>query len=402
MINLEKRQIKKRASFTFPVLTAQKFIGLFQGSNQPDEEQTALLATAHYTLATFQDLSVSQSKMHINAAITLLTKIEPHKRKDNWGVQIAHAYFKRAELFEEKQAFPQAIHDYSQMIHALEKSPTLVLDDEDRLLLAQAAISIADIIVNDQVSDKHLFLHPLSYINKALEHLTKITQYDDDVLVTEAYAHQIAGIALSAQHFEEAKEAFRVALATAFKVDSFRTLPLLADIYTCLGLLYEQQYQRCPIQKVPEVLLDHAVVYFTLSLLFSPSELDEKEEGSVLESIFEMVYRVLDPYLSPLPFQVSTDVIDALIYLYLYSLDNLLPNQELSQQLKEPEALDSYAQHLYWLVVEAYRKKYPRTQFYEIFYPSKMDMALEVSEVLTKIQNNRKNNIYYLKTQVLF
>ena len=58
MINLEKRQIKKRASFTFPVLTAQKFIGLFQGSNQPDEEQTALLATAHYTLATFQDLSL--------------------------------------------------------------------------------------------------------------------------------------------------------------------------------------------------------------------------------------------------------------------------------------------------------------------------------------------------------
>jgi len=399
MVNLERRKNKKEACFTFPVQAAQKFIRLFQEAKHTNEEQAAMLATAYYTLATLQSLSTNQSKMHINAAIALLKKIDAYKRKENWSAQIAHAYFKRAELWEEKQNFILAIDDYCQVIRVLEETSTQ-LDDEDRLLLAQAAISIADIIVNDQIRDKNIFSHPLSYINKALEHLTKIVQYDDDVLITEAYAHQIAGISLSAQHFEEAKEAFRIALTTAFQIDAHRIFPLLTDVYTCLGLLYEQHYQRCPIQKVSDVLLDQAMIYFGLSLLFSPSESDDREdESSILESLFEMVYRVLDPYLSPLPFQATSDIIDALICLYIYNLDNLLPNKELSQQLKEPETLDTYAQHLYWLVVEAYYKKHPRAQLYEIFYSSKMDMTLEIGDVLSKIQNNRRNNIYYLKNR---
>ena len=73
------------------------------------------------------------------------------------------------------------------------------------------------------------------------------------------------------------------------------------------------------------ILLDQAMIYFGLSLLFSPSESDEREdESSILESLFEMVYRVLDPYLAPLPFQATSDIIDALICLYIYNLDNLL------------------------------------------------------------------------------
>ncbi len=400
MINLEKRKNKKSFAFTFPVLAAQKFIRLFKEIKNTNEEQKAMLAAAHYTLATLQNISTNQNKMHINAAIALLKKINMNKRKDNWNSQIAHAYFKRAELLEEKNTFTLAIEDYNQVIFVLEENKSATqLDDEDRLLLAQSAISIADLIVNEQITDKTELPHSLFYINKSLEHLAKISNYDDDVLITEAYAHQIAGLALS-HHFEEAKEAFRIALLTAFRTETLRIFPLLADIYTCLGLLYEQHYQRCPIQKTPTILLDQAMIYFNLSLLFNPSELEEKEDSaSILESLFEMVYRILDPYLPSLPYQVTCDVIDALIYIYIYNLDNTLPNQELTQQLKEPETLDAYAQHLYWLVVEAYRKKHPRTELYEMNYPSKMDIALETSDILNKIQNIRMNNVYYLKNR---
>ena len=70
--------------------------------------------------------TTNQNKMHINAAIALLKKINISKRKDNWNSQIAHAYFKRAELLEEKNTFTLAIEDYGQVISVLEKNESTI------------------------------------------------------------------------------------------------------------------------------------------------------------------------------------------------------------------------------------------------------------------------------------
>ncbi len=236
-----------------------------------------------------------------------------------------------------------------------------ILDEADRLLIAQSAISIADLIVNEQIDDKALNLnHPLFYINKALEYLREFKEPNDDSLSTYAYAHQIAGIALSVFHFEESKEAFRVALLMAFKTETIKIAPLLTDIYTCLGLLHEQQYEDCPIKKVPEYLLDYAMIYFGLALLFTPNGTEEDDEdGLTVDSFFDLIYRALDPYITPLSHQVICDLIDALIYTYYCILSKSLPNKMLQDELSQPAMLDNFAQHIYWLVSEAYRKQNP-------------------------------------------
>ncbi len=395
----EKQAPKKGGDLTQPVLAAERFIHLFEQIKSYSEEQNATLAAAYYTLANQQDISGNKSRMHVNSAITLLKKINIENRKDNWNSQLAHAYFKRAEILEEKNSFALATVDYEEAIKVLEQPDSaLMLSDEDRILLAQAAISIADLIVNEELeTDKGKLSHPLFYINTALEHLAEVSETDDDIWATHAYAHQIAGIALSQYHFEEAKEAFRIALLMAFKSETVRICPLLADIYTCLGLLYEQQYQICPIELAPDYLLDHAMIYFGLSVLFNPNEIDEKEDDFfALESLFEMIYRVLDPYLYPLSHRVTCDLVDALIYAYMCVVDKVLPNEALEHQLNQSETLDTYAQHIYWLVIEAYCKKHPRAKRIEIISQNDKDLKLEMSDILKALQNIHSDNVHYL------
>jgi len=401
MANSDRHTIEANRNFTYPLSAAHKFIHLYDHLKRPNEEQRAILATAYYTLATQNNISCHRQKMHVNSAITLLKNIKTQKRGNQWGSQIARAYFKRAELLEAKEAFTLATNDYVDAIAVLEQFENeKSLDDTDRLLIAQSAISIADLIVNEQIDDKALNLnHPLYYINKALENLRELSESNDDILSTYAYAHQIAGISLSVFHFEESKEAFRVALLMAFKTETMGISPLLTDIYTCLGLLYEQQYESCPIKKVPEYLLDHAMIYFGLALLFSPRETEnDDEEVLTLDSFFDLIYRVLNPYISSLSYALTCDLIDAVIYAYSCIINKTLPNKILQDELSQPDTLNSYAQHLYWLVSEAYRKKNPRValNFLEILPAAEYENRLYAEDILSIIQEKKANNVYYL------
>jgi tetratricopeptide (TPR) repeat protein len=430
MSRQEKHSYPKDSGLIHPVNAAQKFVSLFEQVVKPNEEQRAMLAAAYYTLSTQQNISLSRCKMHVNSAITLLKDIQVKARKENWNSQIAHAYFKRAELFEEKNAFQSASLDYQRAMDALEHSMNHTLnytlndtfghfsvdsmddpnpnmdnpyiDDYDRLLFAQSAISIADLIVNGQINakDNH-FSHPLFYVNKALEQLADVVKVNDDIWTTQAYAHQIAGIALSREHFEESKDAYQTAISVAFNTESLCIGPLLSDIYICLGLLFEQQHQSCPIVKNESTLLDQAMIYYGLALLFNPNEIDEEKEDniSLLEPLFEMIYRVLDPFLTPLPLRVTTDVIDALIYVYLCVIEKVLPNDALAQQLCHGDTLDTFAQHIYWLVIEVYRKSSPGMGLLEIANPNNPDYLLQWPDICDILEQGFTDNVHYLETR---
>lgn len=405
MAHINKQISEKKQDFTYPLSVAHKFIHLYDHLKRPSEEQRTILATAYYTLSTQNHISCHRQKMHVNSAITLLKNIKIQKRGNHWGPQLARAYFKRAELLEAKESFALATNDYKEAILVLEQFENeTILEDTDRLLIAQAAISIADLIVNEQIDDKALNLnHPLFYINKALEHLAELSESNDNILSTYAYAHQIAGISLSVHHFEESKDAFRVALRMVFKTETMSISPLLADIYTCLGLLYEQQYENWPIiKKAPEYLLDHAMVYYGLALLFNPSEDgNNDQEVLALESLFDLIYRVLDPYISPLSYQITSDLIDALIYNYFCIINETLPNRILQKELNQPETLNRYAQHIYWLVSEAYCKKNPRMalNFLNVNTYTECEHRLVADDILSIIQCKKIDNVYYLPTQ---
>jgi len=412
MTRLEKRSYQKSRGYLYPVNAAQKFISLFEQIVKPNEEQRSMLAAAYYTLATQQDISLSRSKMHVNSAIALLKEINIKERKENWGSQIAHAYFIRAELLEEKESYQAASLDYLHAIDALEhyyatmrlyEDDIKIIADYDRLLFARCAISISDLIVNEQVQPtENRFSIPLYYINMALEQLAEIMDPDDEIWATQAYAHQIAGIALSARHFEESKEAFHTALLTAFNTESLSICSLLADIYSCIGLLYEQRYPSCVILKDSNNLIDHAMIYFGLAMLFNPTDLEEEKESDalVLESLFEMIYRVLDPFLTPLSAKVTSDVVDALIYAYLCIIENILPNQNLANQLRHRDTLDTFAQHIYWLVIEAYRKDNPGTGLLEISDPRNPEYMLHWEDIYDVLETNDSDNVHYLEKRI--
>lgn len=405
MIRHSKRSSKQALEKSIDA--AEKVIALFHHVVDPTEEQKATLASAYYTLAIQPKLSHSRSKMYLNSAIALLQNLE--ERKSDWNVQIARAYFNRAENLESEGAFILAVTDYLHAIEVLNHLDVLTeMDDDDRVLMAQACISIADLIVNDQVTKQDLpIFHPLFYVNTALEYLNKVDDLDEDIWIIRSYAHQIAGISLSATDFRDAEIAYHLALHMAFHADPENACPVLADIYTCLGLLFEQKYQANPIQKTPYVLYEQGSIYFSMSLLFSPNDpltedLDtpnDSEDILVLESLFEMIYRVLDPYLSPLPQQNICDLIDALIYVYTCLSDKALPNQALSQHLSQSTTLDTFAQHLYWLVTEAYRKNHPGAELLEISDPTTIDISIDRAEIMNMLKNKNQENICYLKNE---
>ncbi len=382
----------------YPALAAQKFIRLFSSVKPSNHEEQTMLAAAYYTLSTDTTLSCSRSKMHVNSAISLLKNIREADRKISWHSQIAQAYFKRAELLEEKDSFRLATIDYQQVIDTLETGLNVdPNNDTELLLIARSALSIADLIVHEQISRQESQLaHPLFYVNKALECLADIKETNDDIWTTHAYAHQIAGITLSQSHFSEAQEAFRVALLMLFKTESVRVCPLLADIYTCLGLLYEQQYHANPCEKTDGSYLDEAMIYFGLSLLFSPAEEEEDDNMLIaLESLFEIIYRVLDPYLQPLSQMINVQLVDALLYAYMCVVDKALPNKTLSLQLEQNDTLDTYAQHIYWLVMEAYNKQTHRTDTLDILHDSKIATTLEYSHILQVLEQEIPDNLYF-------
>lgn len=411
MTRLGKRNEPQSGNFIYPVNVAQKFISLYQQVLHPNEEQSSVVAAAHYSLASQQNISLNRSKMHVNSAISLLKKINAQERKDNWHSQIARAYAKRAELLEEKSDFPAACLDYQRACDALH----LPSSDYDRLLFAQCSISIADLIINEQIDANDLKTmnlgHPLLYVNRALDQITEIVEIDDNVLTTQAYGLQIAGIILGENYFEDAIEAYETAVLLSLKTESLPVTTLLADIYACYGMLYEERLEKCPIKKVPVNLIENAMIYFGMSLLFCPDEqegfyeqYDEKESDFIiLESLFEMIYRVLDPYLIPISPKVTRDLIDALIHAYLCVIEKELPNNALTLHLNNPSTLNTFAQHIYWLVQEYYRKTSTDTRLLDIASAHHSENTLHWQDIYDDIERLQEkplfnsNNIVYLK-----
>lgn len=392
---------KSHRTFNHSISAAKRFISLFHHIGYPTEEQLAMLAAAHYTLGLQDTISSQRAKMHLNSAITLLHSVNEHARKINWYSLMANAYIKRAELLEQNDGFEAAMIDYQKGLEIYEAHiPSHKIPDFDRLLLAQCAISIADLAVNEEVEyySPHCTQHPLFYINKALEYLSKLPKEQDEIWTTLAYAHQIAGIALTSMDLFDAAEAFRTAIAMAFKAEPKAACQILGDIYNSMGLLYEQHFQQCPIQKAASCLNEQAMIYFGIALLFSANDtLAEDEDSYLLDAVFEIIYRALDPFLTPLSPTVMRDFIDALIFIYYCIVDNTLPNQDQFYPLNQPEFLKVYAQHIYWLVMECQRRENPDARLLDWANPSAIDNHLDLTNILSALsKQNTPDNVHYL------
>jgi tetratricopeptide (TPR) repeat protein len=398
MIYYTEQRFKKSSTLSPIAIEAKQYIQWFEQLKKPNPEEQTLAAAAYYTLAVEPETSYSRSKINLNITITLLQTLKLEDRALNWPSDIAHAYYKRAELFEQKNNLESAAQDYLRAIQVL--NPIV---DTDRILLAQSAISLADLLVFEKKffhknPTRDIFDEALTYINQALEQMDRLTNVEDDHWATYAYAHQVAGMALGIDHFEEAQEALRLALFMAFKTETFHVYPLLSDIYYCLGLLYERRYDSCPFEIISQDLLDYSNLYFGLSLLFSPEAKQEDiEEGLTLESLFEMIYRVLDPHLPRISYQGICDLIDALIHAYMCIVDQSLPNQTLKEQLNEPEAFDAFVQHVYCLLREVLRAKNPAAGLLEIIDLTVVDRCLRSENILIFLESRKLKNVYYLE-----
>jgi tetratricopeptide (TPR) repeat protein len=418
--HLKQKELIGQALLGQPIYHAQRFIKLFHQVESPNEEQRLMLAAAHYMLANQLDISLPLCRFHANSAVTVLQNIQ--NKKESWQSQIAQAYFRRAELLEEENAYCAASHDYQRAIEAIENQALLETDppqdaipifdkvkasyraglsDHDKLMLSKCAISIADLIINDQITYQQVkHAHPLFYINKALEYLNEIQEHDEEMFAIQSYAHQLAGIALNVCDFDASKGALQEALHMAFKSDPDKTYHLLTDIYNCLGLLYESKFKNNIIQNPKYVDLDEAMIYFGIALLFTKTYADDDEEENDqnildLESLFEIIYRVLDPFLPSLSKSLLFNLIDGLIFAYMGLLEDNLPNEHLKLVLNNSETLDIFAQHIYWLVTEAYHKNYSPYTTLTIFDPNTIDTRLDQKQLMAVIKNNT-NNVHYM------
>jgi len=379
-----------------PTAAANRFVDLFHHVIGPSEEQRALVAAAHYTLATANDISHTRAKMHTNSAITILKSIK--NRKKEWDSQIAEAYYKRAELFEKDCSFIAALQDYQHAINVFNKHDDFhCVEDKDKLLIAQCSISISDLLLHEQIKfENKKFSHPLFYVNQALECLSSIDDFSEDTWVTLAYGHQIAGIALSTINFQNAIQAFRTSLEVTFEADPMIASPILSEVYSCLGLLHEQHFQECPIQKKASFeLIDNAMVYFGMALLFNPVNFKSSDNLS-LQSLFDLIHRALDPYLPPISSPVMHNFIDGLLFAYYCLIDHKLPNQYISEELSLPQNLNSFAQHIFWLVSETFHREYPNARLLDIADPKNVDLSLDTNDLIRSLMNPIPQNVHYL------
>lgn len=392
-----------RYPIDYSVSAAKHYISLFQKIRKPNEEQNSMLAAAHYTLALQQDIPLSHSRMHTNAAITLLQNLKARCEIQN--SMMANAYFKRAELFEKENAFKAASQDYQKTLEVFQNrnhQNMVSLSNDDKLLLAQSAISLADLLLHQAEDVKQINQqHPLYYINQSLEFLADLPKTLDEIWTTLAYAHQVAGLALSDIDTKAAKEAFRTAIALTFKAEPQIACHMLGDMYNSLGLLYEQEFKQCPIQKASLSLNDQAMIYLGIALFFNDyDDALHAEEQPLIDILFETIYRCLDPFLIPLSHTVLRDFIDALIFIYYCVSDGILPNQTLNQQLIQPQTFNSFAQHIFWLISDLYRKEHYDSNILESIRPCDYDLSLDLRESLASLLNNDQNKVYYLNQKI--
>lgn len=385
------------SSADLAIAAAKLLIQKLQANKSLTETQYFLLASAHHTLAKQEDLSFTRHKIHLNSAIALFQKMK--KRDFNQDLELAKAYFKRAENKESEHHFISASIDYQKNIELLEKQDPNILEEPSILLIAQSAISIADILVNERVAAPQLpESQPLYYVNKALEYLAKLTQESNALWTTLAYAHQVAAHALSDTDLDAATEAFRTSLLMAFKADPKSACPILADIYNSMGLLYLHYDEITPSAKFAMNFKEHANIYFCLSLFFNAHEPSDPEEiYDFLDSIFDMMYRHLDPYLPALPLSLITDFIDALIFGFYCVSNGSLPNPLLCQRLQQSDLSNTYAQHIYWLIVDLYRRENKNGRILDLCDPNKVDIKINAQELLQSLSNKNTNISYFPK-----
>ena len=172
----------------------------------------------------------------------------------------------------------------------------------------------------------------------------------------------------------------------------------MTDIYNCLGLLHETKFQNNLIQNPVKADLDEAMIYFTIALLFSKIHItDEHEERIDLESLFEIVYRILDPNLPRLSKTLFFNVTDGFIYTYIGLVEGSLPNQPLKALLAHAETLDLFAQHIYLLVRETYYHMHPMHETLTLFTPDSVKITVDNRQMMSVIQNNLFSNVHYLE-----
>jgi len=379
-----------------PTTSAQRLIALFHDVEHPSDEQKILLGAAHYTLA-LQDTSIPRSKMHLNSAITRLHNTR--NRTPNWFSLIANAYVKRAELLELENGYTTAIQDYQRALDVFEYRPYTTLLDTDKLLLAQSAISIADLSLHVKLEEPTPF-HPLSYVNKALAYLSKIPRAAS-VRTTLAYANQMAGVALTPTDRHAAMRALRTAMAHAFQAESEAACRILSDIYDNMGLLYATYFETCAIQTIPPYYCDAAKLYFQMALLFGPPETLSFEERDILiESLSNNIEYVLCPHL-PVPTGIIRDLADALVFLYYCTGDQSVSNKALCNQLDPSIIVDLYARYMHVLMAECYHRDNTEARLLEWINADDTIFRLDMDETLLAILSKKnKHNVYYLNANL--
>jgi len=91
------------------------------------------------------------------------------------------------------------------------------------------------------------------------------------------------------------------------------------------------------------------------------------------------------------------DFIDALIFAYYSISDRSLPNEELYQHFIEPELFSTFAQHIYWLVLEHDRRCDNNGRLLMLTNPDDADLRLNTTDIVALLSNNNSNdNVHYL------
>lgn len=407
--------------FDEKIAAANRVLTLLGDLPNLDEEQLALLASAHYVLAEQPDLSINRTKMHINSAITLSQNIT-NKDMDLY-LQLAYAYSRRAEIFELENAFTAAITDYQRALDIFDQqcfneqfkaensenseNSEIEFHEDDIMHMAHCAITIADLLINEEINCDQLEqlqlkeTHPLYYVNIALDYLSNFPKANEDLWSTLAYVHSVAGSALRSIDIHKSIDAYRIALTMAFKTEPSTSCLILADTYNQLASIYEQFNCVNHIQKIEHGVEDHSLIYYCISSLFNPGELEDQEDNNlIINNLYGAVFRAMDPYLPPLSQIVIRDLIDALVFGYYCIADGLLPNQSLCEKLQQPEIYSIYAQHIYWLVVDLFYSDHPNCRLLELADPNLVDLNLDIHDILESIlrssQQNSYSNVFHL------
>lgn len=358
------------------------------------ENQKTKLAAAHCRLAMQDNISRPRLQFHLNAAITILQSVDSQSKES--VSRLTHVYFMRAEAYETFSCFNRAALDYLRIIHLFEKkSPE---DDEDRLIYAQSCIAIADMLINQDFDlEDPLFQdithidNALSYIDRALSILGLIKNSNTKTWISIAYAYQTAGIALSKLDTDIANEIYHQALEIAFDLEGEISCALLADIYSCIGLLHHTSPHEKPLNLIEE--FDYGMIYFSLSMLFTPST-HETIFGDPLSfhDILDVLHQLSTTTHIPLDEQVLIDVIDAFAIACQKGFEKSLSNKVLQSAILNEDGYQSIMAKLEKLLLEYTHYISPTTRLLSYHVISNKHIEIDLYPLL----HPAPNNVYHI------